>query len=281
MSKKIIRTASALLAVIMVVFSFASCSLSQKGSEYRDTENGSAALYRYKGSSVETELTVPDEYEGKKVTELMAFSLANAEYLKVIRIGKNIEKIDVWALTNCPLLERFEVSEENPYFRSVDGVLYNKDMTELIAYPNGKTPLETDDESKVIGGGELILPETVKTVRENACYLCGNLYKVVLNEGLEEVGNKAFLKCGNVKELNLPSTLKKIGVDSFSYWNALTELTIPANVEEIGDYAFFSTSSSIEKITVEKKESDIKLGKDWIPHVKDKVQEKVPVEFAK
>ena len=46
-------------------------------------------------------------------------------------------------------LKAFEVSAENPYFCAVDGVLYDKALTRLIAYPRGKTDTE------------LILPDTV------------------------------------------------------------------------------------------------------------------------
>lgn len=276
-----LKKLSALTLALMIMLVFSSCtSPISTGPQYRENEH-TAALYRYKSSTTERAFTVADTYAGKPVTELMAFSLANAEYLEELHIGKNIEVIDVWALTNCPLLKAIYVDESNPYFTGLDGVLYNKDMTEILCYPNGKTPIETNESGAVIGGGTLLLPETVKTIRENAFYLCSNLYSVTLNEGLETIGDKAFLKCSNLQNVKLPNTLTEIGTDAFSYCNSLTALEIPASVQSIKDYAFFSTASRIEKIIVHKdSEHDLALGKDWIPGKNSSVRDKVPVEYV-
>lgn len=279
MRNKAKKIVAVLLLAVMAVGLFSSCATNQSGPQYKENADG-YGLYRYKSTSTETVFTVPDTYNGKDVTELQAFSIANAEYLKELNLGKNIKTIDVWALTKCSELERINVSEENPYFTSVDGVLYTKDMTELVAYPNGKTKLETDESGNVIGGGTLVLPDTVKTVRENACYLCTNLYSVTLNEGLEKIGNMAFHKCTALKEIQLPNTVTEIGADAFSYCDGLKTVDIPSSVQKLGDYAFFSTTSNIEKITVHQASAEaIETGEDWIPNKKDSINAKVPVEY--
>ncbi len=281
MKKKIICAVSAILALFTVMFSFSSCTGEESGNlQYKETESG-YALYRYSGSSTEKSLTIPDTYDGKHVTELMAFCISNSEYLETLTIGENIEKIDPWALTNCPVLKAINVSENNKYFTSVDGVLYSKDMTKLLAYPNGKTPLVTDKNGKVTGGGSVNLPETVEVIGENAFYMCSNLYSIEFNEGLQTVEDMAFIKCTNLSALYFPSTLTEIGVDSFSYCDSLTHLEIPSCVKSIGDYAFFSTSSSIDKIVIHQPNGDsLTLGKDWIPNKKNNVREKVAVEYV-
>lgn len=272
---------AAVLAIILACTLTACSGVGDQTSiQFKEAENG-YALYRYKGASTQLEFDVPETYEGKPVTELMAFSIANSEYLQTLRIGKNIEKIDVWALTNCPMLREIQVDEGNASFKSVDGVLYNHDMTVLIAYPNGKTPLVTDQDGTVTGGGELKLPSSVKEIRSNAFYLCANLYSVTFNHGLEKVGDKAFLKCANLSALDLPDTLREVGTDAFSYCNALTTLEIPASVRKIGDYAFFSTASSLEKIVIHQKNADqLELGTDWMPNKKNSVREKVAIEYS-
>lgn len=281
MKKKVICVFSAILALFTVMLSFSSCTGESSGNlKYKEAENG-YALYRYEGSSTERTFTIPDTYNDKPITELMAFCISNSEYLEVLNIGKNIEKIDPWALTNCPVLKAINVSEDNEYFTSVDGILYSKDMTKLIAYPNGKTALTTDKDGKVTGGGTIKLPDTVKVIGENAFYMCSNLYSIEFNEGLEKVENKAFLKCTNLSALEFPETLTEIGVDSFSYCDSLTHLEIPSSVKSIGDYAFFSTASSIDKIVVHHPSADsLTLGKDWIPNIKNNVREKVAVEYV-
>ena len=272
------KVLSVLLAAVLVMLTFSSCSLTKTGPEYKEID-GTVGLYRYKSVSTETEFVIPDTYNGKKVTQIMAFGLANAEYLKTISIGKNIEKIDVWALTNMPVLEKITVAEDNPNFKSVDGVLYNKDMTAVLAYPNGKTPLQKDKKDKIIGGGAFAVPDTVTEIGENAFYLCSNIVEVKFNSGLKKIGNKAFLKCINLRKIDLPDTVTEIGNDAFSYCNSVKKLEIPSSVKSIGDYGFFSTASKIKKVVVHNEEKNLKLGKDWLPNMERNVRKKVAVVF--
>ncbi|MGN1442793.1 MAG: leucine-rich repeat domain-containing protein [Acutalibacteraceae bacterium] len=280
MKKNVMVFLAFFVAIAISFAAFGTYTFTSNQNSYKDNEDG-CGLYRYKSTSTQTVFDVPDTYGDKPVTELMAFSLANSAYLKELNLGKNIKTIDVWALTNCPALESINVDENNPYFTSVDGVLYNKDKTELLFYPNGKTPLSFDESGAVTSGGTLILPESVVSIRENAFYMCSNLYSVKFNEGLESIGNKAFLKCENLKSIELPDTVKTIGTDAFSYCNSVKELEIPSSVESIGDYAFFSTASKLEKIVVHKNsENDLALGKDWIPNQSDSINKKIPVEYV-
>ena len=64
--------------------------------------------------------------------------------------------------TNCENLEAINVDPDNQYLCSVDGVLYNKDKTVLILYPQGKK-----DESCAV-------PETVTLILSEA--FAGNPY---------------------------------------------------------------------------------------------------------
>ena len=276
--KKTVKILSAVLALVLVLVSLTGCSAVSKKTQYNEYDDHSS-LYRYTSTSTQTEFTVPDEYNGKPLTELEAFSIASAEYLKVLNIGKLVEKIDVWAISNCPVLKEINVDEENPNFCSVDGVLYTKDMTTLLKYPNAKSVLDKDENGAVTGGTEVVIPDSVKTIEDNAFYLCSNVYHVTFNEGIERIGNMAFIKCSSLVSIELPSTLKELGEDAFSYCDSLKAVEIPAGVEKVGNYAFFSTASQIEKITVNNSEDAVEFGTDWIPTKAGTVGEKVEVEY--
>ena len=271
-----------LMLAILTVFSLAGCSGLSSGEEklkFKEAQGG-YALYRYKGSSDKTEFTVPDAYEGRPVVEILDFALANAEYLTSISIGKNIAAIGEWAFTNSSKLTQIKAHPENSAFTDMDGVLYTEDMTELVAYPNGKTPLVLDAGGKITGGAEFVLPASVKKIRNNALYSCSNLYKVQFNNGLVEIGDKAFIKCANLQNFTLPGTLTKIGVDAFSFCDSLTAVTIPASVTEIGDYAFFAMSSGVKEVVIQRKDSEgMILGRDWLPKLKDTVNTKAEVKY--
>jgi hypothetical protein len=275
------RTISLLLAII-TVFLLAGCSGINGDTEslkFKET-GGGYALYRYKGNSKKTSFAVPDEHNGKPVVEIMDFALANSEYLIKISIGSNIERIGDWAFTNCGALKEYTADENSKYFKAVDGMLYNKDMTELISYPNGKAPLQYDSDKRLTGGGEIVIPQSVNKIRSNAFYICGNLYKVTFNNGLVEIGDKAFIKCSNLQNFTLPDTLQKIGVDAFSFCDSLTAVTIPASVTVIGDYAFFSMSSSVREVVIRRKDGEgLQTGRDWLPKLKDTVNTKAEIKY--
>ena len=61
---------------------------------------------------------------------------------------------DIWAFEDCNNLTSIEVYPDNLKFASDDGVLYNKEKTELIKYPNGRQ-------------GDYLIPETVITLGED------------------------------------------------------------------------------------------------------------------
>ncbi len=276
------RMITVVLMLSVLTVSFSGCSLPGGTEKLRFKEvDGGVALYRYSGTSGATLFVVPDEHEGRPVVEILDFALANAEYLTGISIGKNIAAIGEWAFTNSSKLTQIKVHAENSAFTDMDGVLYTKDLTELVAYPNGKIPLVSDTAGEIVGGAEFVLPDSVKKIRSNAFYSCGNLYKVTFNGGLLEIGNKAFIKCGNLQNFILPDSLQKIGVDAFSFCDSLTAVTIPASVSVIGDYAFFAMSSGVTEVIIQRENSDgMVLGKDWLPKIKGKVAEKAVVKYV-
>lgn len=84
--------------------------------------------------------------EGDKVEEYEARFGTNGcrrskKYPTVIRIGKSVKNIvpsmltDSWSLQ---YVHDIKVDEENKYFCDVDGVLFTKDKTKLIAFPRGR-----------------------------------------------------------------------------------------------------------------------------------------------
>lgn len=102
--------------------------------------------------------------------------------------------------------------------------------------------------------GKVTIPETVtynnKTLKVTeigvgAFRLCQNLTEVVLPEGLLSVSNNAFYYCTSLKICNLPSTLKRIDYSAFCY-TSIREVILPDNLEFLGTASF--SNSKIEKV---------------------------------
>jgi len=79
------------------------------------------------------EVRIPDS-----VTVIGARAFVECENLQKIVIGKNVAAIGAGAFINCKRLTRIEVSPENPFFCTLDGVLFTKDKSRLLCYPAGK-----------------------------------------------------------------------------------------------------------------------------------------------
>lgn len=113
--------------------------------------------------------------------------------------------IDIF-YSNCGFneMERlgaFEINGESPYMSVSQGVLYNKDKTELISFPPRKSV------------NSFSIPASVKIVAQMAFANTNNLYEVDLGS-ITRMGRKAFYSSGLTK-IELPSTLKLIGDAAF------------------------------------------------------------------
>lgn len=63
---------------------------------------------------------------------------------------------------------------------------------------------------------EVIIPNSVKAIKNAAFYMCFPLEKVHLPESLESIGSQAFLFCGISKyNFTIPNSVYKIGYDAF------------------------------------------------------------------
>ena len=139
----------------------------------------------------------------------------------------------------CNSLEEVVVPEDNPNLTSVDGVIYNKQKTEIYYYPKGKT-----DES-------FELPEEVETIRYNV--FAGNIYlkKVTIGKKVTTIGGHAFEGCINLKEIVFLSggadeAEAPLEILEYAFANTgFVTLTLPERVDSIGDYAL----SDMKKLT--------------------------------
>ena len=172
------------------------------------------------------------------------------ENLKSISVPKSITSIGIGAFSGDSLTS-ISVNEENTAYSSERGILYNKDKTELIQYPIGKT-----DE-------EIILADTVKKIGSRAFSYNKHLKKaelpgveelgdfalaytdvenVTLSPSLKKIGSWAFAWCEKLEKADLPEGVEYIGSQSFNQCKALKSIHIPKSATFVGEYAFNNTN---------------------------------------
>lgn len=255
--------------VALLCFSFASCGgeldiLSGNSELTYKIVDGEAVVTRVPNKTTVTEIVIPDEYDGVPVTEIAEFAAVNLEYVTKVTIGKNVKEISDWAFGNSKKIAEFEVSEENPYFTDVDGVIFSEEMKTLLFYPPaGGVKTDKDAEGNEVKSISYVVPEGVETIRSKAFYKCYELTDITLPVSLRSIEEKAFFRC-NLKALTLPEGLEFIGKDAFAFNYEIKSTTVPASVKQIDEYAFFCCTALLE-VNMQGTESEMTLGKKWYP----------------
>ena len=176
------------------------------------------------------ELTIPDG-----VTEIGYDAFCYCTSLSKVKLPNSLTTIGYSAFRGCINLTDITISSDNKNFSSVDGVLFSKDMSILLAYPAGNNR------------STYTVPDGVTEIGNGAFYRCTSLSKVKLPNGVTKIGDSAFDRCENLTEIVIPDSVTEIGWSAFSGCTSLTEIVIPDSVTEIGSFAF-SGCTSLSKV---------------------------------
>lgn len=231
--------------------------------EYHVTEEGTIEIVSYTDSSTRTEVTIPDEIDGRPVTTIKNFSLFNTDTLQKITIGKNVREIGDWALTNNKSMQEFVVSPENEYFVAVDGVLFTKDKKTLVCYPTAKN-INVDRYGQTTDTTTYAIPEGTEKIANRAFYRCGYLTQVTFPASLKEIGEMSFHRCEKMGNVTFPEGFLSIGKDAFTYCYGLTDITFPATLKKIDTYAF-SFCENVKHIKFLGGKGNVTLADKWQP----------------
>lgn len=183
--------------------------------EYTEAD-GKITLTKYKGNKEHIILPENASALGGQVFQL-AEGESTVAAIKSLKIPGNIESIDGLSLFWSVNLYTIEVDENNVKYASKGGVLFNKTLDTLIAYPMGRS-VETTN--------AYVIPEGVKTIEQFAF------------TGYER------------KSLILPSTLETIKYCAFSY-AYLEEITFPSGLKTVEDHGTYNMPS-LKKATFPK-----------------------------
>ncbi len=152
-----------------------------------------------------------------------------------IAIPESVISVGDSAFAYCCALVEINVDSKNANYSSENGVLFNKDKTEIVCYPGGKTDTSYS------------IPDSVTSIGESAFCGCYLLESVIIPNSITSIGDSAFYQCGYIKNIVIPDSVTSIGESAFGYC-ALTSITIPDSVTSISDYVF--ECSSVNNIII-------------------------------
>jgi len=207
-----------------------------------------------------------------KEIEKEAFYMCNK--IEKIFIPKNVEKLtsssfqinhDILSLMKNRNAKEgnfryIEIDEESPYYTSIDGVLFTKDLKKLIYVPNywdGEVytvPEQTEIiETEAFKNNDtikkIIFPDTVKEIGASACESCKKLEEVILPKNMKKLSPSIFENCQKLSKIKWPENLEEIKDCCFTATN-IKKLDFPDTVTTLGDHAFAFIKA--KKITIPK-----------------------------
>ena len=130
------------------------------------------------------------------VTSIGTFFKYNRKLTK-LTLGSGIANIAYDALEGCEMLESITVSADNPHYASIDGVLYNKEKTDIV-----KVPLRIS--------GSITSPEGVTKIKFNAFRDCMLIERVNIPSSVKIIEGQAFYNCYSLQSLIVPTTVERI-----------------------------------------------------------------------
>ena len=177
----------------------------------------------------------------------MPYGLYDCANLTEIRLP-NAVMLSYNSFIGCSSLIKFIIEDDNAQYSVKDGMLFNKDFTQLIAVPAGLDNVVIPYSVSVIGAGafqtcakikNVVIPESVRTIYSgafkesgltninipntvqtlvgSAFYKCPELETVVISDNVKEIGVHTFYTCKKLKTVYIGKSVTKIGMSAFEY----------------------------------------------------------------
>ena len=171
-------------------------------------------------------ITLPDS-----ITSIGASAFDGCSKLKSIEIPNSVSSISYTAFYGCNSLTDITVDESNQSYKSLNGILYNKNGSSILCYPAGKTATS------------FTIPSSVKTIGSSAFFGCRSLTSVTIPNSVTSIESAAFNNCSGITSLIIPNSVTTIDSSAFNNCSGITSITIPNSVTSIGNSAFQNCTS--------------------------------------
>jgi hypothetical protein len=123
--------------------------------------------------------------------------------LSSVNISASVTNIGAYAFNACANLTNIAVATDNSFYSSLNGVLFDKNMTTLVTFPGGKP-------------GNYTIPDTVTNINEYAFYECSALASVTIPACVSNIGDNNFIQCYTLTNIYFTGNAPTVASSSFS-----------------------------------------------------------------
>lgn len=113
---------------------------------------------------------------GSNVSRISNQAFGDCKSLKEIKLPSKLQYISSDCFSCCDSLCNIRVEEANTVYTSLDGVLYNKSVNELLIYPTGRK-------------GEYYIPNGVEKIGDAAFWMCDLLDNIYIPKSIRYIGS--------------------------------------------------------------------------------------------
>ena len=184
-----------------------------------------------------TEVVIPSNYNGKRVTSVGEQAFVNCRSLTSITIPSDVTSIGTRAFNGCyRLVEVYNLSSLN--------ITKSTDDNGYVGYYALDVYTDKDAPSKLTKENDFVVHAdgNVKTV---VGYF-GDKTEITIPYGVTNIGSFAFCDSGRLTSVTIPNSVTIIGRDAFDKCSKLTSITIPNSVTSIGFWAFYGCYRLVE-----------------------------------
>jgi hypothetical protein len=138
------------------------------------------------------------------VTNIGAFAFNRCTGLSIFNIPASVNSISNGAFGY--INGKITVHENNTTYFAIDDILFNKNRTELIQCPISKT-------------GEYVIPSSVNLIGESAFGFCMGLTKITISSSVKTIRQQAFYMCENLNSIYaLPLLPVDLNSSLYIFW---------------------------------------------------------------
>ncbi len=146
-----------------------------------------------------TGITIPGS-----VTSIGSAAFDDCNGLTGVSIPGSVTSIGLDAFAASTSLMTITVDAADASYSSAAGVLFDKNQSTLIQYPNGRV-------------GSYAISNRVTSIGDDAFYGSGSLTSVTIPDSVTSIGAGAFDECTSLTSVTIPDSVTSIGSETFGF----------------------------------------------------------------